>query len=174
MLLASEVLIISQTIKQSPTTPITLTKQTSSITLFHKSIILTTVNMMFSAVLALAASAVALPTLEELAARQSSAQTLNLVFHDATSNPYNLTMVADGSSYATNSNALISIIDDDDYAAYTYCHFIGTDGNPIALGSSTESNGKQHVNIDPPAEIVSVNCKGYCVGIYGKFQVLIC
>ncbi|KAI0007461.1 hypothetical protein F4779DRAFT_502716 [Xylariaceae sp. FL0662B] len=93
-------------------------------------------------------------------------QVAHLVFHGGPAS-YELDVPADGTVIPTNNGISVSIIDANDYNAFTQCTF-NTLGEKTLVSSVNTEDGSQHVIVGPPQPIVSVSCLGMCVPVYGQ------
>ncbi|KAH8685836.1 hypothetical protein BGZ60DRAFT_102226 [Tricladium varicosporioides] len=78
---------------------------------------------------------------------------LTFTFNGGPAN-YKLTFKADGSTYNTNNDMSINLIDAGSFDAYSYCNFYTT-GKKALVGSQAGKN----VAVGPPQPITAVNCR---------------
>jgi hypothetical protein len=94
-----------------------------------------------------------------------------LTFHGGPAS-YQLSMAADGNTYATNNAMAVSIIDSPDFDAYNFCNFYTTGQKAIVA-----SNSNHELTVGPPQPIISVSCAAFpggnntCLPVYGMCLV---
>ncbi|PHH88345.1 hypothetical protein CDD83_7643 [Cordyceps sp. RAO-2017] len=94
--------------------------------------------------------------------------TAHLTFRAASSEEtYTMAVLADGNPVKTGHETLaVGLVDAPDYLAQTFCNF-QMSGEASISSKIASDNVTQQVVIDPPQPILSVSCRGFCVGIYG-------